>query len=188
MKKHINLLYGKTDHERVERLVFYFEVLTYLFGIVIAVVVGFIIFAKLQRKRQYDSLLLAKANFIKDSLSRSDIETKAIFINDKASAVQGFRAEDINFLPYYRVLKRYMPIASDSAAIELISFDNQKNAKFVVNFTNYDIFLDFLKSIETENFLSIFDNLKLDSFTASEFEGVVYQLSFSGKFKPVNEN
>lgn len=187
MKKHINLLYDRRDYIYIETIFLYFRRLTYIFFAVCLLITAISFVLKEIEKKKYTTLLSKKEALLKASLSGRDFETKTLFVNDKASEANQYLADDVNFLPYYELLKQYLPVSTTSAEIKLISHDNKKNTSFVVEFSDHDSFIEFIDRVEDPTFLDIFNELSIQSFSISDKRKGIYSLKLTGRFKSINE-
>lgn len=185
MKKRINLLYKKKDYQNIERIFINLRRLTFALGAVSVLLLLIIFVLKTGAKSKHEEKLSIKQQYFTQLLAKKDIETKAIYFNEKSTVLKSYLKDDINFLPYYQQLQTYLPVSTDYTSIELINFDNERNAEIVLSFSNYDDFYQHLSRFENEQFLGIFENLMIDSFTLSEEKSQSYQLKLIGKFKPL---
>lgn len=185
MRKRINLLYKKKDYQNIERIFINLRRFTFALGAVSVLLLLIIFVLKTGAKSKYEEKLSTKQQHLTQLLAKKDIETKAIYFNEKSTVLKSYLKDDINFLPYYQKLQTYLPVSTDYTSIELINFDNERNAEIVLSFSNYDDFYRHLSRFENEQFLGIFENLMIDSFTLSEEKSQSYQLKLIGKFKPL---
>lgn len=185
MRKRINLLYKKKDYQNIERIFINLRKFTFALGAVSILLLLIIFVLKTGAKSKYEEKLSTKQQHLTQLLAKKDIETKAIYFNEKSTVLKSYLKDDINFLPYYQQLQTYLPVSTDYTSIELINFDNERNVEIVLSFPNYDDFYQHLSRFENEQFLGIFENLMIDSFTLSEEKSQSYQLKLIGKFKPL---
>lgn len=185
MKKRINLLYSRKNYANIRNFIKYFRFSSYLLGAVTIAILGVVLFLKSNAKSKFDLAASKKENLLKESIRNKELEKSAIFLNDKSVQFNTFLSEDVNFLPYYRILREYLPTGTASAAINLISYDNKKNTVFLLDFSEYENFIFFLENVEDDKFLRIFENLTIESFSISEARQASYQLKLVGKFKPI---
>lgn len=136
-------------------------------------------------RSRYINLLSQKESYLNTLLTAREAEKKLAFLTEKGSVFANFLKNDVNFLPYYRLLQSYLLASTSSANIDHINYDNQRNAEIVLIFSDYQNLYDSLQRLEDENFLNIFDNLTLDSFAISEGKTKNYQLTLKGRFKPL---
>jgi hypothetical protein len=185
MKKHINLLLKRPGFKKVEVFFDYFKIITVFIGFcslasafVLLLLIGSV-------KAEYNGLLNQKTQYLQDISQKQDIEKKALYINQKSSAVNTILKNDLNFLPYYTLLQQYLPLDSNSASIESIEYNNKREVQIVLAFSDYTEFYNSLSNLQNEQFLSIFEVLKLQSFSITEEKNNIYRLSLAGKFKAI---
>ncbi len=183
MKKYINLLSKKKDYQKKEKFFNLFRKITTLLGIVTIFILLslFVVYQKI--KSQHQSLLSKKEDYLNQLILKKDVEKQIIYFNEKSSLFNNILKKDVNFLPYYRILKTYLPVSTESADISSIKYDNQKIVEFALSFSNYEDLYNSLSNLENEEFLNIFDDLTLQSINLSETKIKNYQLSLKGKFK-----
>lgn len=200
MKKHINLflVLKAKNYQKREKIFKIIKTFAVVIGVFIILSLAAVFFIKRQVSAEYKSLLAKKEEYLKALSSKQDLEKKVAYFNQKSSAFTSILNQDVNFLPYYNFLLSHMPIAisSDSAALNQINFDNQKNIKFSLNFNDPYVFLNNFEDFQNENFLKIFDELTLSEFTisegnkaketASEDKNANFSISFTGKLKPIS--
>lgn len=187
MKKRINLLYSRKNYAQIRNLVKYFRLFTYFLGLVTIVALSSVFALKSLMKTKYDLAAGKKQELLKESIRNKDLEHDALFMNDKSIAFNEYLSQDVNFLPYYRILRNYLPVSTSSASINLIGYDNKRNTSFTIEFSAYEDFIGFIENVEDEKFLSIFEKLQLESFSISEKKAANYRLRLVGKFKPTDE-
>lgn len=183
MKKKANLLLRKKNYQQLEKFFAYFRVVTFFLvaALFISIISLFLLMNSIKTQRQ--KLTAAKELLLTSIISRKDIETKALYFNQKGVALNTYLKDDVNFLPYYNQLQTYLPISSQSASIESIDYDNKRNVSVVLKFTNYDDFYNSLSSLQNSRFLSIFDSLSLEAFSITEAKVNNYSLQLVGKLK-----
>jgi len=185
MKRYINLLTQRKDYQKKEKFFSRFRRMTTLLGVV-TILFLIIVFAIEEKiKKEYQTLLAKKQDFLNQLISKKDVEKQIIYFNEKSNFFNKVLKEDINFLPYYRVLKTYLPVSTQSADISMIKYNNTKKVEFVLTFSNYQDLYNSLSNLENEKFLNLFDELTLNSINLSETKIRNYQLSFRGRFKPL---
>lgn len=183
MKKYINLLSQKKDYQKKEKFFRLFRGTTTLLGIITILFLLTIFFIDEKIKKEHQTLLSKKKDFLNQLILKKDVEKQIIYFNEKSNFFNKILKEDINFLPYYRVLKTYLPVSTQSADISLIKYNNTKKVEFALAFSNYQDLYNSLSNLENEKFLNLFDDLTLNSINLSETKIKNYQLSFKGRFK-----
>lgn len=190
MKKRINLLGIKREKKFFysNKLIFYTTVLGFIFFII------FLYLSNLQvnLRKQLNNLNNDKQANLNYLLENKDTEAKLRYFKTKQTQLNRYIQDDVNFLPYYSLLKETISTSSESAAIGSIIIDKNKETEFVVNFSDYPSIINFLNYAEAEEFLKNFTKLSLTNFDLLAEEGrdsyKSYELKFKGKFKPINEN
>jgi hypothetical protein len=185
MKKHINLLLKRPGYKKIELFFDYFKIVTIFIGFC-SFASAFVLFLVVNSARaEYNSLLVQKQQYLQDINQKQDIEKKALYINQKSSTVNTILKNDLNFLPYYTLLQQYLPLDSNAASIESIEYNNKREVEIILAFNNYAEFYNSLANLQDQKFLSIFESLKLESFTITEEKNNIYRLSLKGKFKQI---
>jgi len=90
---------------------------------------------------------------------------------------------DVNFLPYYKLLRETISYSTTAAVIDNVVIDKNRNVNFDLLFPNYNSFINFFKFAESDSFLGKFKELTLNNFVANEKNLNKYKLSFTGVFK-----
>lgn len=144
-----------------------------------------VFFLKTRAQFKSDEKLLEKEGYLNQLLARKDSEKKAVYFNDKSSNFLDFLKKDVNFLPYYKRLQEYLPVATSAARIESVTFNNTRDVQMIIAFSKYEDFYDFLSSVETESFLSIFESLTLKSFSINKLETENFKFTLTGRFKEI---
>lgn len=200
MKKHINLLLvlKKKNYQKREKIFKIIKIFTVIIGVFTILSLAAVFFIKRQVLEEYKTLLDKKEEYLKLLSSKQDLDKKVVYFNEKSSAFANILNQDVNFLPYYDLLLSHIPISSDSASLSQINFDNQKNIKFSLNFTDTYVFLKNFENFKNENFLKIFNELTLSAFTISEGDKTKetvsenksnkFSILFTGKLKPISND
>jgi predicted RND superfamily exporter protein len=188
MKKHINLLIQRKDYKKKERFFYWFRKVTFALGFITILILLAILINNQKVKNQYASLLSKKEAILQELSRKKEIEKQVVYVNEKSNFLDKVLNEDVNFLPYYRALKAYLPISTSSADIGSIKYDKAKRVEFLLNFSNYNDLYDSLSNFESEEFLKLFEELTLNSVNLSETKAKNYQLSLKGKFKDITKD
>lgn len=193
MKKRINLFIKKKKSPiapfATDRINFYSTII----GIILFVIFLFFIFLQIQVQAQKNSLIKEKEDLYGFILSNKDEIAKMNLYNHKNAQLQTFLQDDAEFLPYYNLLKDALLKDEDPSLDQVLDFmqiDKDKNTEFTVRFTEYQPAYEFLKVMESKEFLDNFIELKLVGFNlndtiTSSAEKKGYELQFNGKFKPI---
>lgn len=185
MKNRINL-FQKRQHDDS----WIFSEQTKLYSTVIGVVlfICFITFIWLQIQLQgtYSQLQENKKQLLQAMIDNRDVEAKINYFSAKNDQLKAYLKDDADFLPYYNLLKDILAFSSESPILESMTLDKSKSTEFVVRFVQYQPAYEFLRFIESDQFLSNFTELKLNSFSLTQDSSNSeqgYQLRFRGKFK-----
>jgi len=183
MKKQINLLLQQKDYKKKEKFFSIFRKITVLLGIATVLCLFTIFYIDKKTKTQYQILLSKKEDYLKQLILKKNVERQTVYFNEKSNLFNKILKEDINFLPYYRILKTYLPVSTQSADINSVKYDNKKTVEFALSFSNYEDLYNSISAFENEKFLAFFDELTLNSINLAETKTKNYQLSLKGKFK-----
>ncbi len=188
MRKKINLLLTKKDYQKNEKHFGYFRTLTVIFGAISFVCLLIVFFNSNSLDTNISKLEIEKETYVKEMIKRTDQEAKINLFTDKNNYLKNVIQNDVNFVPYYDLIKKNLPISTDSARIEKIDFNNKKEIIMVLSFADYEAFYNFIGHLQDKSFLNIFKRLTLDSFTISEQSGNNYQLTFKGVLNPLKKD
>ncbi|HLL60383.1 MAG TPA: hypothetical protein VK338_01580 [Candidatus Nitrosocosmicus sp.] len=186
MKKRANLILKKKSYENLEKVFGYFRIFTFLFVFSIFVSIFTLFILKNKSNQEKQKLNTEKTILLESILARKEVEKNALLFNQRGITFNNFLKQDVNFLPYYKLLQKYLPLSSQAASIEKIDYDNKRNVTIVLRFNNYDNFYNSLSFLQDKEFLSIFDSLTLEAFSINEAKVNNYTLTLSGKFKQIN--
>lgn len=189
MKKHINLLHKNREYETQEKRFYYIRLATVALGLVAVILIATLFIIKSQEEKQYSQLLTSKEQYLRELLAVKDTQEKIAYVNTRADYLKNVVKEDVNFAPYYDVLKRTLfdPIAigsSNSAEIKRIHFDNNQSVELQINLYSDAALNTYLSTLESEQFLSQFQNFALFGFKIVE-GGTSYGTTIKAIFKPL---
>jgi|GEM_PF-1102185 len=195
MKKRINLF---SRQKRNDFFSVYGQRIRYvgtIAGIAFFLLFLFVMFSLLRVKQSILSVNDKKKLQLTYLLENKDLEANTRYFKGKQTQLTKYLEDDANFVPYYSVLSDALKSSSQSANLDRITIDKNRETTFVIQFTQYESMLSFLKYIETDDFLGSFDELSLANFSLSKRDtaGTVienknkYQLQFKGKFKQTDE-
>jgi len=188
MKKGINLL------KKQKRYIHFQQILSRLkIAIIVEVLIFLIIypifyFLLSQQKQKIDKLSSQKKELLEFFIQNKIEDAQLIYFRSKQKQLSDILKQDVNFFPYYNLLKESLKTLSIEARLEAVLIDNSKAVSFTVGFENYASLLTFLKFAESEDFLRNFNRLVLINFSNVDTTKNAYKLSFSGKFINLNEN
>jgi hypothetical protein len=186
MKKHINLLIQKNDYKKKETIFYRLRIITGVLAIISIISLFIIFFLQQQINSEYQKLLSKKEDYLRQITKKKEIEKQILYFNEKSNVFKQILKNDVNFLPYYRILRAYLLVSTESADINFIKYDNKKTVEFVLSFSNYIEMYNSLSNFEDKKFLTIFDNLILNSINFSEMKTKNYQLSLKGRLKQLS--
>lgn len=186
MNHSVNLLTKRQTYKHKERLFQIYRTLTVLLGGLCVGALVVVFYLKTASQLTNRSLLSKKEEYLTELLTKKGIEKKVVYFNEKSIVFDRLLKSDVNFLAYYRLLQSRLPLATESAALADVSYHNNGDVAFTLNFGNYTSFYNTINDLEAENFLHIFEQLTLDSVPTFEKEGAGYKVSFTGKLKPTS--
>lgn len=189
--KKINLLINREDYQKIEKFFFliriFVGVLSVVFFLLIIFSLGF--FTKQNNTKQ--SLLEQKKIILQSLKEKQADQAKITYLEKKYLSLKEFLKEDAYFLPYYNLLNSALSLSTQSAQLNSFEISKSREVKFSVIFTNFSELMNFFKFIESDRFLKNFENLVLKSFSTTTTDlnqEKNYELVFTGRFIPINEN
>lgn len=186
MKKRINLLHVQEKYKRYYRVFSYVKLASIgIVGIFFLLLVLFF-FLLNYKNEEYKKLLLQRKSNIEYLMANQQTEAEFVLFGNKLLETSRILKDDANFYPYYNILNNSLSQASEEARFQSIHIDKNKNVKFIIELPDYQNLLSFFKFIESDSFLSKFDDLVLAQLDLTELQNT-YQLSFTGKFKEIDE-
>ena len=194
MKRRINLLNKKKHFNRLFLLSERIKKWGTIFGVVLFAFFLVIIVKSLLIKQEEQQLLKKKELYLSFLSEEKDIEANTRFFKGKLTQLQTFEKDDAHFVPYYTLLVNTIDSSSQSASLYTVDIDKNRSTTFIVKFLNYEGMINFLKYIESSDFLMNFDALSMASLNltrskSSSFKEKTasksYQLQFEGKFKQI---
>lgn len=146
---------------------------------------------------EMQSLSKKKQLYLALLINDKDIEANTRYFKGKQTQLLKYEKDDARFLPYYSVLVSALSTSSQSASLDSIEINKDRDATFIVKFKDYDGMVQFLKYVESDEFLNSFDALSMASLNLSRESGSTtkiqsalnknYQLQFKGRFKELND-
>ncbi len=135
------------------------------------------------------SLFEQKKILLQSLKDKEAYEAKVSYLEKKYSFLKEFLKDDAQTLPYYNLLNSALSLSTQSAQLRSFKIDKNRHVDFTVIFNNFSEMMAFFKFIESEKFIKNFENIILKSFSISigEQENESYELSFTGRFIPLNE-
>jgi len=190
MRRRIDLLKTQARYLKIEN--FFRDLkaaIIVLFVVFLAVYIVFFYLLSLQR-REISDLSVQKREFLEFFIQNKEVEAKFVYFRNKQKQLNDILKEDVNFYPYYNLLKESLQIANVEARLESVLIDKTKSVGFSLSFTDYSSLLSFLRFAESDEFLKNFNQLDLINFSKDDKQSakIDYRLNFSGKFINLNEN
>jgi len=143
-----------------------------------------------RQKQKINGLISQKKELLDFFIQNKEVEAKFVYFKNKQNEISNILKEDVNFFPYYNLLKESLKQVNVEAQLESVLIDKSKSVSFSLSFNNYSGLLTFLKFAESDDFLQNFNQLSLINFSRddSRAKNSEYKLNFSGKFINLNEN
>lgn len=197
MKKRLNLFNRKKRFDFFSAYANKVKQYGSVFGVILFLVFIFTIIQTIAVRGQVQSLTKSKQKYLALLINDKDIEANTRYFKGKQTQLLKYEKDDARFLPYYSVLVSALSSSSQSATLDSIEIDKNRDATFIVKFKDYDGMVQFLKYVESEEFLSNFEALSMASLNLSRSSGSTtkvqsavnknYQLQFKGRFKEIND-
>ncbi|MDH7476539.1 MAG: hypothetical protein QHH09_03690 [Microgenomates group bacterium] len=191
MKKRINLFSFKEKKEWQEKISRKIRQSATLISLILFISFLSVNLLNIFQKNKLRKINLEKQDYLSYLIESKENEAKLKIFNIKENQLTTFLKDDAKFLPYYTILKEAIYQSTQSAKIDNISIDKERNCQFSVGFDSYAEMVNFLNYIETKTFLDHFNNLFLMNFDLNEDKKNKsinnYQLVFKGKFNYINE-
>ena len=197
MKKRLNLFNRKKRFDFFSAYANKVKQYGSVIGVILFLVFVFTIIQTIAVRGQVQSLTKSKQKYLALLINDKDIEANTRYFKGKQTQLLKYEKDDANFLPYYSVLVSALSSLSQSATLDSIEIDKNRDATFIVKFKDYDGMVQFLKYVESEEFLINFEALSMASLNLSRSSGSTtkvqsavnknYQLQFKGRFKEIND-
>lgn len=197
MKKRLNLFNRKKRFDFFSAYANKVKQYGSIIGVVLFLVFLFTIIQTIAVRGQVQSLTKSKQKYLALLINDKDIEANTRYFKGKQTQLLKYEKDDARFLPYYSVLVSALSSSSQSATLDSIEIDKNRDATFIVKFKDYDGMVQFLRYVESEEFLSNFEALSMASLNLSRSSGSTtkvqsavnknYQLQFKGRFKEIND-
>ena len=197
MKKRLNLFNRKKRFDFFSAYANKVKQYGSIFGVILFLVFIFTIIQTIAVRGQVQSLTKSKQKYLALLINDKDIEANTRYFKGKQTQLLKYEKDDARFLPYYSVLVSALSSSSQSATLDSIEIDKNRDATFIVKFKDYDVMVQFLRYVESEEFLSNFEALSMASLNLSRSSGSTtkvqsavnknYQLQFKGRFKEIND-
>lgn len=187
MKRGINLLKGQKKYIDLDALIKQLKIAIAFIIIIFLVSYAFFYTILLSQRQKIDDLSLQKKAILEFLLKNKQVEAKFVYFRNKEKQLSDILKDDVNFVPYYTLLKDSLKSTTPEAKLQSVVVDKSKAVNFLVNLENYSSLISFLRFAESDEFLKNFNQLILSGFSSSS-EIKNYQLGFRGSFVQLNEN
>lgn len=193
LRKGINFAKKIDKYYQQEKTFKFLRTLSTMFSLLSIFLLVMVIYFNLKTTIEIRDLSIKKNQLI-GSVSQLTVENKKLFeIADKTNYVKRLLdKEDVQFWVYYgkinEIIENISKESTDSAVVlKNFDLDNKRQTKFELVTTTPANYLKVLQFIDREEFLNIFENLNLTSFSLKKnLEENVYSLEFTGVFKELD--
>jgi hypothetical protein len=186
MKKRINLLTKQEKYQRVEKIFFWIRVIASSSIVFLLIINLLSFFLHLNNKKEIGELNKKKTDLLKFLTENASVEAKYQVFTKKFNHFKQIIGQDVNFLPYYRLVNQSLQSATTEAVLKSIKISKDKKTTFVIGFTTFEQMINFLNTVENINFTKNFQSLSLKNFSLNrekQSNKNEYQLDFEGQFK-----
>lgn len=184
MKKRINLL--KANKRFIDREAFFFKVKNSIISLFfLLLMVNVFLYISLTRQNQsIFQISEQKKQLIEFFVQNKEADAKFAYFRGKEKQLTDILKEDVNFYPYYNLLKGSLENFAVGAKLHSVTIDKTKATSFTISFKKYEDLISFLKFAESEVFLQNFNQLSLINFSKNDTQlnKNDYRLNFTGKF------
>lgn len=200
MKKRINLFSRKKRFNAFAAVAAKVKKAGTIAGVLLFGVFIFVIIQTFSVRSQLQDLTKKKQLYLTVLSDEKDTEANIRYFKGKQTQLVNFEKDDARFVPYYSVLLGVLHTSStQSAALDTVEIDHNRNTSFIVKFNDNKSMLSFLKYVESDEFLNNFESLSLESLSLSmevksdtanayaKKSSRNFQLQFEGKFKELND-
>lgn len=190
MKKRINLLKANKSFVDKEAVFLKIKNSVIVFFFLMLLMNLFLYFLLARQNESISQRAGLKKGLVEFFIQNKEADAKFAYFRNKEKQLTDFLTEDVNFYPYYNLLKASLDNFAVGAQLDTVMIDKTKSTKFTISFENYDNLLSFLKFAESEDFLKNFNQLSLINFSKNDTQLTKndYRLNFTGKFINLNEN
>lgn len=184
MRKRINLL--KANKKFVETESAFLKLKNFailIFFIFLAVNLALFFFI-LRQNQKLSALTEQKQLLLNFLIDNKEADAKFSYFRGKEKQIKQVLLEDVNFYPYYNLLKDSLDKFAVGANLYSVTIDKTKATSFTISFQNYDNLIDFLRFAESDEFLKNFNQLSLVKFSRNDTQLSKndYRLNFVGSF------
>lgn len=190
MKKHINLVIKQKKYQDLEKAFKKLKMVAIiLVGIFIGLSILFLGFLYV-KKTELEKIQTEEQSLYDYINTNKEAEAKFSLFRGKEQQINTILKKDVNFYPYYNLLVESLSKSdnsgSNSATLDSLSINSERQAKFTVAFNTFDELISQFKYFESEAFLTNFTQLSVVNFNPVEqAKASTYRLNFEGTFKQI---
>jgi hypothetical protein len=189
-KTRINLIVNREDYHKTETFFSYLKLSIFIIFILFLLVSSFFLILFKQKNNQLKIINLEKQSVLRLINENSQKFAQLNYLRQKYKLLKTYIKDDANSSPYYSLLNEALKDASNSAQINEFNIDKDRRVDFTIAFSDFPSLRNFFKIIESQKFLKNFESIYLRSFNvigATIDRKENYELSFYGKFIPINK-
>jgi len=164
--KRINLFSKQKKYLKIEQYFSWFRTAVIIWVIGFLTFIGFILISLFQQQQKLKTLDLQRKQYLAFLTRNNQIEAKFIFYKNKNAEFNNIMTNDVNFLPYYRVLNESLKFSTSAALLNTLTINKDRNTDFSILVEDYDTAFQFIKYAETDHFLKNFEALTLVEFSS----------------------
>lgn len=189
-KKAINLLTSRDEYIKIERSLRILRTVVVTYCCIFILGALTFTFLQYQQTSKIQDMIDQKANLLASLNNSKDQEAQLVFVAKKVKAYEKFILDDARFLPYYNLLNSALKNTSESsggtssATLASFALNKERAVSFTLMFASVADMIDSFRYVESEEFLSNFQELSLNGLTVGSKQAE-NSLSFSGKFKEI---
>ncbi|OGK15592.1 hypothetical protein A3H80_03755 [Candidatus Roizmanbacteria bacterium RIFCSPLOWO2_02_FULL_37_19] len=164
----INLLQQEKNYKRIENFLHIARMIVILFGAATFIALIVIFLLKRNISQLVDSKSSRKEQLLTELNQVQDLEAKVLLLNQKTQLMNQIVIQEPHYLDYYNTLKRYLPLATNSAQLGTITLDSKKSAQVQIEFAGIIPLSEFLGRIEEDDFKNSFKLAQISRISFSE--------------------
>lgn len=189
-KNNINLLINREDYQKYENLFERLKLTAAILTVILVIIFAYFYFSIKNQFNIYEKMNLQKKTYLELLTSRRGDEAKINYIEKKYSDLKKFLKDDASSSTYFEILSDSIKNSSESAKLTSLEVDKTRNTSFTITFSEFEKMMDFLKFAESEVFLKNFESIALKNLEVVGGKQTTnnYELSFTGKFIPVEQS
>ncbi len=189
-KNNINLLINREDYQKYENLFERLKLTATILTVILAIIFTYFYISIKNQFNIYEKMNLQKKTYLQLLTNRRGDEIKINYIEKKYLDLKKFLKDDASSITYFEILSDSIKNSSESAKLTSLEVNKTRDTSFTINFSAFEKMMDFLKFAESEIFLSNFENISLKNLVivGDSKNNKNYELSFTGKFVPAEQN